>query len=113
MSHLPPPEFAEIDRHFANFIRRFGGNDRLVPFAAALLSRAIREGNICLPLGLPPSHLTETNKAGFLEWPAATEWRSALASSKAVGGSDAQTPLVVDEANRLYLRRYWSYQQRL
>ena len=34
-------------------------------------------------------------------------------NSKAVGGPDAQTPLVIDESNRLYLRRYWNYQQRL
>lgn len=113
MSRLLQPEFADIDRHFAHFIGRFGGDDKLVPLAAAMLSRSIREGNICLPLGTAPSHPAGPGDAGFLEWPAATEWRSALQNSKAVGGPDAQTPLVVDEANRLYLRRYWNYQQRL
>jgi exodeoxyribonuclease V alpha subunit len=110
MSPLPQSEFADIDRHFANFIGRFGGDDTLVPLAAAMLSRSIREGNTCLPLGTAPLYPAE---AGLLEWPAATEWRSALAKSKAVGGPDAQTPLVIDESNRLYLRRYWNYQQRL
>jgi exodeoxyribonuclease V alpha subunit len=109
----PPirPEFADIDRHFANFIGRFGGDKTLVPLAATLLSRSIREGNICLPLDSAPSHLTETGDALFLEWPAATKWRSILAESKAVGGPDARTPLVIDESGRLYLRRYWNYQQ--
>lgn len=110
MSLLLQPEFADIDRHFANFIGRFGGDDTLVPLAAAMLSRSIREGNICLPLGTAPSH---PGDAGVWEWPRATEWRSILANSKAVGGPEAQTPLVIDESNRLYLRRYWNYQQRL
>ena len=100
MSRLLQPEFADIDRHFANFIGRFGGDDTLLPLAAALLSRSIREGNICLPLGRAPSHVTEAKDAGLPEWPAAKEWRSALASSKAVGGPDAQTPLVIDDSDR-------------
>lgn len=113
MSLLLQPEFADIDRHFANFIARFGGDDTLVPLAAAMLSRSIREGNICLPLDTVPPPPAEASDAGLFEWPAATEWRSALANSKAVGGPDARTPLVIDESNRLYLRRYWNYQQRL
>lgn len=113
MSLVPEPEFAEIDRHFADFIRRFGGDDTLLPLAAALLSRSIREGNICLPLGTRPPHLAKTVEAGTPEWPAATEWREVLTKSKAVGKPDAQTPLVLDDSNRLYLRRYWNYQQRL
>ena len=107
------PEFAEIDRHFADFIGRFGGDKTLVPLAAALLSRSIREGNICLPLDNAPPRAAEAEEAGLVEWPSVAGWRSALTKSKAVGGPDAQTPLVVDEANRLYLRRYWNYQQRL
>ena len=107
------PEFADIDRHFANFIRRFGGDDTLVPLAAALLSRSIREGNICLPLDKAPSHPAEASDGGFLEWPPASTWRSILANSKAVGGPDDKTPLVIDESDRLYLRRYWNYQRHL
>jgi exodeoxyribonuclease V alpha subunit len=107
------PEFADIDRHFANFIGRFGGDDSLVPLAAALLSRSIREGNICLPLDREPSHPTEASDPGVLKWPAPEEWRSILGKSKAVGEPDAQTPLVIDASDRLYLRRYWNYQQRL
>jgi exodeoxyribonuclease V alpha subunit len=110
---LLQPEFADIDRHFANFIGGFGGDDTLVPLAAAMLSRSIREGNICLPLDTAPARSAEGGDDGLLEWPAARKWRSVLANSKAVGGPEAQTPLVIDESNRLYLRRYWNYQQRL
>ena len=80
MSPTPQPEFADIDRHFANFIRRFGGDETLVPLAAALLSRSIREGNICLPLDRAPSDPAEAS--GLLEWPAASKWRSILGELK-------------------------------
>src|SRR6267143_3512552 len=113
MSLLQQLGFADIDRHFANFIGRFGGDDTLVPLAAAILSRSIREGNICLPLDKTPSQPAEAGDAGFREWPTAIRWRSILANSKAVGGPDAQTPLVIDGSDRLYLRRYWNYEQRL
>jgi exodeoxyribonuclease V alpha subunit len=85
----------------------------LVPLAAALLSRSIREGNICLPLRAAPAHPVEAGEAGLTEWPSLSTWRSTLANSKAVGGPDAQTPLVLDDSDRLYLRRYWNYQQSL
>jgi exodeoxyribonuclease V alpha subunit len=113
MSSPLEPVFADIDRRFARFIARFGGDETLVPWAATLLSRSIREGNICLPLRTKPSRPAEGSDDELVEWPAATVWRSVLAKSKAVGGPDARTPLVLDGSDRLYLRRYWDYQQRL
>ncbi len=107
------PVFLDIDRRFARFIGRFGGDETLVPLAATWLSRSIREGNICFPLGTKPSRPAEGIGNELVEWPAASVWRSVLANSKAVGGPDARTPLVLDGSDRLYLRRYWDYQQRL
>jgi exodeoxyribonuclease V alpha subunit len=107
------PEFADIDRHFAEFIGRFGGDGTLVPLAAAMLSRSTREGNICLPLALRPPLSAQLRETDSFSWPTASVWRSTLAKSKAVGGPGEQTPLVIDESDRLYLRRYWNYQQRL
>src|SRR5476651_640782 len=98
MSPLLYPELADIDQHFASFIGRFGGDDALVPLAAAMLSRSIREGNICLPLRVAPSQDANNDAAGFLDWPTLTRWQSVLANSKAVGGPDAQTPLVLDKS---------------
>jgi exodeoxyribonuclease V alpha subunit len=112
-SLVRPPEFAELDRHFAEFIGRFGGDGTLIPLVAAMLSRSTREGHICLPLAMAPPRSAEEGEADSLKWPTATGWRSTLAKSKAVGGPDEQTPLVIDESNRLYLRRYWNYQQGL
>lgn len=113
---MSPPlqeQFADIDRHFADFIKQFGGDETLVPLAAALLSRSIREGNICLPLDRAPSGPDEAGDTSQLKWPAATKWRSILAHSRAVGGPDDQTPLIIDKSDRLYLRRYWNYQRHL
>jgi exodeoxyribonuclease V alpha subunit len=110
---LPDPEFIDIDRHFADFVVRFGGDERLMRLAAASLSRSIREGNICLPLIAPPNNAGGVDATGPFEWPGMKEWRSAFATSKAVGDPAAQTPLVIDASSRLYLRRYWSYQARL
>jgi len=107
------PEFEDIDRHFAEFIGQFGGDPTLVPLAAAMLSRSTREGNICLPLAMRPTLPAQPREAVSPKWPTASGWRSTLAKSKAVGGPDEQTPLVIDGSDRLYLRRYWNYQQRL
>src|SRR5580693_6639668 len=108
-----PPEFAELDRRFAEFIGRFGGDGMLMPLVAAMLSRSTREGNICLPLAVAPPRPAGAEETDSLKWPTASAWRSTLAKSKAVGGPDEQTPLVIDESDRLYLRRYWNYQQTL
>jgi exodeoxyribonuclease V alpha subunit len=114
MNPLPDQEFGDIDRHFADFVARFGGDEKLVRLAAASLSRSIREGNICLTLTRSALPATEIEvEVEDLKWPTVSEWRATLAKSKAVGGPNDKTPLVIDESNRLYLRRYWNYQQRL
>jgi exodeoxyribonuclease V alpha subunit len=110
MSYVARPEFVDIDRLFAEFIGRFGGDQELMSRVAAHLSRATREGNTCLLLTMAPPL---SDEADSLKWPSASEWRSVLGSSKAVGGACDQTPLIIDDSNRLYLRRYWNYEQRL
>lgn len=104
---------SDIDRHFANFIARFGGNERLVSLAATMLSRSIRQNNICLPLDEPSAEILEVERIGLPKWPDTKEWREAFAHSKAIGGPEGTTPVVLDDSSRLYLRRYWNYQQRL
>ena len=47
MNLLLNPEFNEIDRCFATFIRELDKSNALMPLAAAMLSRSVREGNIC------------------------------------------------------------------
>ena len=81
-------QFSALDRQFAAFVERLhGGPAPALRNAALLVSRARAEGHICIPAGvLPPS--------------------------KVVGRGDDFTPLVRD-GGRLYLRRYWQYEQQL
>ena len=100
------PGFGDLDRHFARFIGRFGGGE-LAALAAAHLSRAVGRGHICLDLSVPPQD--EPDRAPG-EWPSLEAWRKALGASRAVASpeDDALTPLVLDAAGRLYLRRYFN-----
>ena len=102
--------FADLDRCFARFIARFGGGEKAAR-AAAFLSRAVRQGHICLDLAAAP--LSDTGEA--VPWPPLAEWLTALRPCRAVGspGAIAVTPLVLDAAGRLYLRRYFDYEAAL
>jgi len=103
-------EFADIDRHFARFIDGFSQGD-LPAVAAAILSRNMRHGHICLDLGKGPVDFAEP-LPGFV-WPELKTWKKAFAKSRAIGHPEEGRPLVLDDADRLYLRRYWEYEQTL
>ncbi|MBK1727676.1 AAA family ATPase, partial [Halorhodospira neutriphila] len=83
------------------------GGDRATALAMVLVSRAVSEGHTCL--GLPeavpalPGEPPEMGAAAF---------RAALAASPLVGAPGESRPLVRD-GERLYLHRYWDYEQRL
>jgi exodeoxyribonuclease V alpha subunit len=86
-----------------------------VCLAIALLSRHIAAGHVCLPLrelakpelllGVELPQLTEA-------WPALAPWIAALKESALCDADDA-SPLVVDRADRLYLRRHYACEQAL
>ncbi len=113
---------APLDVHFAHTMARLGADPRpAVLLAAALASRAVQHGHVCLDLarwaGQPVGGADGLPLAGAdgrprddLAWPALGEWRAALADSPLVGDGDAATPLVLDGADRLYLRRYWQHE---
>jgi exodeoxyribonuclease V alpha subunit len=107
---LTHPEFADIDRHFAGFINDFGEGE-LPAVAAAMLSRNIRHGHICLDLINGPVHFDEPLPA--FTWPTLVTWGKAFAKCRAIGGPNDARPLVLDKAGRLYLRRYWDYEEAL
>jgi exodeoxyribonuclease V alpha subunit len=105
--------FSAFDLHFARFIRRFGGADpELVFLSAALLSRATAEGDVCLDLNAW-AHRPVAGSQDQPACPAAERWSEALRGCPAVGRPGERRPLVLDQANRLYLHRYWEYENRL
>ncbi|MGB5422018.1 MAG: exodeoxyribonuclease V subunit alpha [Desulfobacterales bacterium] len=109
-------QLAEIDVHFADFVDRLGGH--LVPdlaLAAALVSRAAAAGHVCLDLkALDRVELLEAREGRpTVNCPAAEDWMKRLRASPVVGCPGNRRPLILDPFGRLYLYRYWSYEQEL
>ena len=75
--------------------------------AIALASRSVRLGHTCFPLELRPSDLWPEEETSA--WPSPSQWSDTLSKSALCDGG----PLVLDDARRLYLRRYWTYERGL
>ncbi len=108
-----------LDVHFAEAIRRLGhAEDERVLLGAALAARAPVRGHVCVDLVEAPAsvrvEIEEGTDALDLPWPEPVAWRAALAAADPVRSpdEDRRTPLVL-AGDRLYLDRYWRYQQRL
>ncbi|MBU5635179.1 exodeoxyribonuclease V subunit alpha [Geomonas sp. Red69] len=100
----------DIDRQFAAFICRLAGSrDQHLEAAAALLSRGVTAGDVCLDLD---TALEDGRAAGFRLESAAT-WCDRLKASPAVGAPGEFKPLILDPTGRLYLQRYWRYENEL
>ncbi len=97
--------FSALDRQFGDFLARLaGGPATEVRLAAMGASRARSAGHICVPLA---------DLAALEGAPAAATLRKRLRATNVVGAPGDFTPLVLDHDDRLYLRRYWEYEQRL
>ena len=109
--------FSDLDRHFAAFIEgQAGGEQPLIALAAALVSRKRSEGHICLDLeSLAGSTFPDLPADGVtpIQLPRLKDWDKALKSSPVVGAPGDFKPLVLDARHRLYLHRYWEYEQSL
>jgi exodeoxyribonuclease V alpha subunit len=110
---------APLDIHFADFVERLEG--RQAPelwLAAALVSSHCRQGHICLDLfsveAKPlPEPAADTGKDHPLICPGLNEWREKLMKFSVVGQPFEYKPLILDGRSRLYLHRYWQYQEKL
>jgi exodeoxyribonuclease V alpha subunit len=93
-----------LDKAFAQFLADLEPQaDGLVLLAAALVSKQLGHGHICLDLDA----LSESDDwIGRIE-PA--QWLQALSSCSLVAAGQGSTPLVL-VGSRLYLRRYWQYE---
>ena len=107
--------FSSLDRHFALFIGRLAKNYSPAAFlAAGLVSSRTGAGNICLELaeyaGKPLSSSIQQPGMTALICPPLPEWTDQLMQSGIASHGNNNTPLVLDGAGRLYLRRYWEYE---
>jgi exodeoxyribonuclease V alpha subunit len=109
-------QFSGIDVHFAGFMATLcQTDDPAVALAAALASRNIRNGDVCVDLAVYAGGKLDTGSdvKGTVQCPELKKWRSTLLQSHIVGEPGEYKPLVLDEQNRLYLYRYWAYEKKL
>jgi exodeoxyribonuclease V alpha subunit len=117
------------DVRLAERLGRIAGDaDPSVLLGAALALRGPRHGHVCVDLDRVAAHVAVDPRApagdgndppadviepGELPWPAPSAWQAALVASPLVRTSSrGATPLVL-HAGRLYLDRYWRYEEDL
>lgn len=103
-------------------LRTFPDSAPSIGLAAALAARAIADGHSALQLDAAQAWLAALGGRGDSpELPDAQIWRAALRGSSAValhplassGDTPANQPLILDEQDRVYLRRYFDYEAQL
>lgn len=102
-----------LDREFAAFLLRLSGQpSSVLALAAATVSRATRAGHVCLDL--QSTRLSDFNDGSEtdpgLVASSGAEWIKELQSSPVVGQPTDAKPLILDSRGRLYLQRYWQYE---
>jgi len=105
-----------LDVHFSRFMERLAGGD--VPeliLASALVSSAARQGHICLDLATVAGKVIVEGEGGEepVRCPSLSPWCARLGETHVVGKPGEYRPLLLDAGRRLYLYRYWEYQERL
>ena len=114
---------SSISKGFASFIGRLEGRDiPQLTLAAKLLCEAVNNGHVCLDLNAlvlersqVQDEFQESNElTGELPpgW-SVSEWVEQLRATKVVGTPGSFHPLILDDSNRLYLYRYYAYEQAL
>lgn len=111
---------SHLDYYFAVYVARvFSHDDPLVKSAAALTSRALADGYVCLDLKtisaqmgwLLPGEVVGSRIPDF------EDWMKALTAAPMVGRSEdsdlCRFPLVLDSDGCLYLSKYYDLQTRL
>ncbi len=106
----------EIDIHFAKFIAGFSAiMEPDVFLAAALVSHATGTGDSCFNLETAAGQLLAGTRdfKKPIECPDLDVWLEKLSASPAFGRPGEIRPLIIDDKNRLYLHRYWNYENSL
>ena len=105
---------SDLDLHFALFILESAQRpSESLALAAALTSHATGEGHVCLALPTQAGRRLFESSPVVVDTPSMTVWRDALMESGVVGRAGEYQPLILDRADRLYLHRYWDYEQQL
>lgn len=116
-----------IHQAFGETVQRLDAeSDPDVVLAAVLCSEQLARGHVCLDLSAAesivfPTSETDSRIRQYNNWPDETEWIDKLQNSPVVTSASSEanqnsisTPLVLDAVrHRLYLSRYWYFEQKL
>ncbi|MFH0974552.1 MAG: exodeoxyribonuclease V subunit alpha [Spirochaetota bacterium] len=114
-----PALFTELDRQFADFMQRLSGDSspELV-LAVRIASNQIGKGSICVHIpSVADKDINDilgedTGVKNFILF-GKDKWLSKLNDSPVVGKPGDFKPLILDDNGRLYLYRYWQYEQKI
>jgi len=107
-----------LSYYFAEFVARQSqsGIDDLLSLSAALVSEANQRGDVCIELGrFNQRPLFNSNYIDAAEIPCGIDsasWCAQLRTSQCVGSPNESAPLTLD-GERLYLNRYWNYEEQV
>lgn len=104
--------FSNFDLHFAQFICNLSKTENMRLFlSTALTTQALRDGHVCCNLEEHTKKQFQTS-AGPVTFPDTGEIIEELTKFPAIGTPGQYCPLILDNT-RLYLYRYWNYEQNL
>ena len=118
-SQLTSDCFNPMDRHLARVLLRYAGTTeanllQCLELSAGLVSRELADGHSCICLGdlAGKAYPEGAEAAEQIHCPELEEWVESLRQiPRVVGKPGERKPLILDHENRLYLHRYWSYEQ--
>lgn len=105
-----------LDFQFARFMTRLAGTEDVALFlAAAVVSHATGLGHVCCNLAEMAGKELQAEEVGAppLICPELSDWCNTLRSYSVVGFPGSYCPLILDDKGRLYLYRYWQYENNL
>ncbi len=108
-------EFARLMDTLAGAEARGDDERRALALASALVCRAVYSGNACLHLRQWAAQvlLRPGPNHPAIATPDLKAWRRALYASPVVKRPGSFAPLILDGTDRLYLYRYWDYEDQL
>ena len=105
---------SNLDVGFAGLMERLSHKpSAALGLGAALVSHSTREGHICLDLSTLAGNFLRKDEDDQSVCPDLNDWRGSLRESDVVGEPGEYKPLILDDRSRLYLFRYWDYQEKL
>jgi len=100
-----------LDLHLGLFLEKLAGKE--LPhllLAGTLAGAAVGNGHVCQPLN-EISGLSLQIEPSLIPDP--DNWRQTLLATSVVGRPGETTPLILDDHNRLYLYRYYQYEEQI